>query len=176
MDHEGVSATNEFGEVVESKNKNVGIPTESTYRFRLSLNEDTGGRNRFTGKMLVPNIREYHISDTAYNGLYSTIDPKSYSFSTSINDYPSAAINEILGKSPDAIADGKRGVPQDYFYKFTYGKVYTVSSFQGQYGVGKNFIGVKEVVPTIENDCTSSVNYFPVNNGFKNESSVVVIT
>ena len=175
--------TNEFGEVVESKNKNVGIPTESTYRFRLSLNEDTGGRNRFTGKMLVPNIREYHISDTAYNGLYSTIDPKSYSFSTSINDYPSAAINEILGKSPDAIADGKRGVPQDYFYKFRYGRTYTVGQFINKYynqgGLEKlfsffkrdrreSFLGIKEIWPSESSDCSSTINYFPINDAVRN--------
>jgi hypothetical protein len=175
--------TNEFGEIVESKNKNIGIPTESTYRFRFSLSEDTGERNRFTGKILVPNVREYHTGDTSYNGSYGTINPNSYSFSTTITDYPSAAIDEILGKSADAIADGKRGIPQDYFYKFRYGRTYTVGQFINRYyndgSLGKlfsffkrdrreSFIGIKEIWPDESSDCSSTINYFPINDAVRN--------
>jgi hypothetical protein len=72
------------------------------------------------------------------------------------------------------------GVPEDVFYKFIFGKVYTVSSFQGSHyetsgienflGLSRKdaFLGIKEIRPSVEDDCASKANYFPTNFGFRN--------
>ena len=175
--------TDEFGNLVESKNPNVGIPTQGNYRFRFGLNEDTGERNRYTGKFLVPNIREYHNGDTSFVGGHGTIDPKSYAFSTSINDYPDDAILEIVGISDDAIDEGKTKIPQDYFFQFRYNRVYSVSQFINKYYKAssmerifsflvkdrrESFIGIKEIWPAEGSDCSGTHNYFPINDAVRN--------
>jgi hypothetical protein len=175
--------TDEFGNLVESRNPNVGIPTQGNYRFRFGLSEDTGERNRFTGKFLVPNIREYHTNDTGFVGGYTTINPKSYSFSTSIDDYPTEAIPEIAGVSTEAIAEGKTKVPQDYFFQFRYNRVYSVSQFINKYYKAsslerafsflvkdrrESFIGIKEIWPAESSDCSGTHNYFPINDAVRN--------
>lgn len=172
--------TNEFGESVISLEKK-GIPTNGTYRFRFSLGEDTGERNRFTGKFLVPNIREYHTGDSLFLGKHTTINPKSYAFSTDIDDYPD--INVIAGTDQDAINDNLLGIPQDYFYQFRYNRVYTVSQFINKYnkssGLEKvfkffvkdrneSFIGIKEIWAS-DGDCSNVNNYFPVNDAVRNQ-------
>jgi hypothetical protein len=171
--------TNEFGEAILSKQKK-GIPTKGTYRFRFSLGEDTGARNRFTGEILVPNIREYHTGDTLFSGNHTTINPKSYSFSTNIDDYPN--INVVSGTDNDAINDNLLGVPQDYFYQFRYNRVYTVSQFLNKYNKSsafekafsffvkdrnESFIGIKEISPGV-GDCANTNNYFPINDAVRN--------
>ena len=63
------------------------------------------------------------------------------------------------------------GIPEDYFYKFIYGKVYTVSSFQGtHYETARRdaFLGIKQIRPAADEDCASSTNYIPTNFGYKN--------
>ena len=175
--------TNEFGEMVETMDPDKGIATQGNYRFRFSLNEDTGERNRFTGKFLVPNVREYHNGDTNFLGGPSTIDGKSYAFSTNLDDYPSQAIDEIAGISQDALDDNQLGVPQDYFYQFRHGRVYTASNFINQYykksGIesvfnflvrdrNESFIGIKEIWPAEKDDCSNTNNYFPINDAVRN--------
>jgi hypothetical protein len=176
-------ATNEFGEYYETNDKNIGIATQGNYRFRFSLTEDTGARNRFTGKFLVPNVREYHIGDTSFQGSPTTIDSRSYSFSTNIDDYPPDARKEIAGTSVDAITSDNYGVPQDYFYQFRYGRIYTVSEFINKYyktsalerafsffkkDRRESFIGIKENWPQEKDDCENVNNYFPVNDAVRN--------
>jgi len=176
--------TDEFGYLVESKDEDVGIPTMGNYRFRISLNEDTGERNRFTGKYLIPNVREYHTDDdTNFVGGRTTIDSKSYSFSTNLDDYPEAAISEIAGMSQEAINNNQVGVPQDYFYQYRYGRVYTASSFINQYWKtgwwekvfkvfvrdrNESFIGIKEIWPSEKDDCANTNNFFPINDAVRN--------
>ena len=172
--------TNEFGESVRSLERR-GIPTKGSYRFRFSLGEDTGERNRFTGKFLVPNIREYHTNDTLHLGRHGTINPKSYAFSTDIDDYPN--VNVVSGTDQDAIDDGLLGVPQDYFYQFRYNRAYTISQFINKYnkasGLEKafkffvkdrneSFIGIKEIW-SLDDDCSNVNNYFPVNDAVRNQ-------
>jgi hypothetical protein len=172
--------TNEFGESVRSLERR-GIPTKGTYRFRFSLGEDTGERNRFTGKFLVPNVREYHTNDSTFLGKHGTINPKSYAFSTDIDDYPD--VNVISGTDQDAIDDGLLGVPQDYFYQFRYNRVYTVSQFVNKYNKAsgfekvfrflvkdrnESFIGIKEIWSS-DADCSNLNNYFPVNDAVRNQ-------
>jgi hypothetical protein len=175
--------TDEFGNLVESKNPNVGIPTQGNYRFRFSLGEDAGARNVFTGKFLVPNIREYHTNDTSRVGEYGTINPKSYSFSTSIDDYPSEALGEMTGTSVEAISEGKTKVPQDYFFQLRYNRVYSVSQFVNKYykasaleklfsflvkDRNESFIGIKEIWPEQGADCSGTNNFFPINDAVRN--------
>ena len=172
--------TNEFGESILSTEKK-GIPTKGNYRFRFSLGEDTGERNRFTGKFLVPNIREYHNGDTSFLGAHGTINEKSYSFSTNIDDYPD--VNVVAGTDNDAVADDLIGVPQDYFYQFRYNRVYTLSQFINKFnkssGLEKifrffvkdrneSFIGIKEISPA-DGDCSNVNNYFPINDAVRNQ-------
>ena len=74
-------------------------------------------------------------------------------------------------------------IPEDYFYKFIYGKVYTPSSFQGTHYQGEwlgtlssilngtrrdAFLGIKEIRPSAEDDCSSTTNYIPTNFGYRN--------
>jgi hypothetical protein len=56
---------------------------------------------------------------------------------------------------------------EDTFYEFKFNRVYTISSLIDQYKKGRKgrFIGIKEVD---DDSCESTVNKFPVNDGFRN--------
>jgi hypothetical protein len=154
--------TNEFGENEYTTDPNKGVPTASCYRFRFGLKDGKLERVRMRGYYLAPNIREYTDSTSESD--------KSYYFGTDYSGYPTNAQSLLLNSS-----DGFY-YPQDYFYRFQYGKVYTVSSFQGSHAkfgwLTKNrFLGIKEIVPAEEKDCRESVltpptNFATKNNGF----------
>lgn len=57
--------TDEFGNLVDSGNPEIGIATKAKYRFKIGLNE-TGGlaRLRTRAKFLVPNYGDYSFDDT----------------------------------------------------------------------------------------------------------------
>lgn len=156
--------TNEFGEKEITNDINKGIPTSACYRFRFSLSKEGLERVRSSADYLVPNIREY-----------SNSKDKSYAFSTNYDDYPQHAIENY-------ILNNKGGIyyPQDYFFKLTYNKVYTVSSFHGSYfntaSFKDKFIGLKDLVPSEENDCANSTLTPPVNFGFKKYSFQLLIS
>ena len=159
--------TNEFGENEYTNDPNKGIPTSSCYRFRFSLSDEGMERVRANADYLVPNIREYSNND-------DNID-KSYAFSTNYDDYPSHAVSNFILNSDDGFY-----YPRDYFYRLTYNKVYTVSSFQGSYFQGNSFtkdkfLGLKELVPSEEEDCAGSALTPPVNFGFKNYTFQLLI-
>jgi hypothetical protein len=156
--------TNEFGENEITNDPNKGIPTAACYRFRFTLNDSGNSRIRKNASYLAPNIREY-----------STDINKSYSFSTDYNDYPSLAINSLILDNTDG-----QFYPKDYFYRFQYNKVYTVSSFQSLYSQNSTFerdkyVGIKEIVPSEEEDCSSDVVTPPVNFGVKNKTFQLLI-
>ena len=161
--------TNEFGENEITNDPNKGIPTSSCYRFRISGKNETLGRVRTVASYLVPNIREYN----------NDID-KSYAFSTDWTDYPSSAISTT---SSPVIFNNVFGsyFPEDYFYRFTYNKVYGVSSYMGgQYGGGSfvsrdNFLGIKEISPKTDEDCESSVLTPPTNFAFRKFSFAILL-
>lgn len=206
--------TNEFGEEEITNDPNKGIPTTTIARFRFSLNFNE--TKVATAKYLVPNIREYNPNADGHNnsdvyskGLISTylfsdvfedyinpLAPSGFTF-TFTDEYGAAAkedkTNLILGTN-------NNGIPEDYFYKFIFGKVYTVSSFQGSHtetpfsGIAKmmvldpsgllaafgstrndSFLGVKEIRPNEEEDCNSLVNYFPTNYGFQNRVKFTMV-
>jgi hypothetical protein len=153
--------TNEFGENEITNDPNKGVPTAACYRLRLSLDDNGNERVSKTASYLVPNIREYNGEEN-----------KSYAFSTSWDDYPT---NAVSSNSNRGILYNEFGqyYPRDYFYRVTYNKVYTVSSFQNIYYAGSSFsddryVGIKEIVPTEEEDCSSEIVTPPVNFGKKN--------
>ena len=167
--------TNEFGENEITNDPNKGIPTSACYRFRISP-KDEGvangnlGRSRTLASYLVPNLREYDSNDTEIN--------KSYAWSLNWDDYPLAAINDsvifknVLGSY----------YPEDYFYRFTYNKVYTVSSFMGvHFSKGflsgrDNFLGLKDISPKDDEDCQSEVLTPPTNWGWRKLTFPILLT
>ena len=168
----GYVITNEFGETVTTKDRNKGIATRSTYRFRLSLQNDNGSKKQYRGKYLIPQIKEHQLG--TYPNNYS--DPKSYSFSTNIDEYPPDSIVDISGENNGGFAN-------DYFYSFRYNRVYTVSSFINQYynkswsekafsffvkDKNESFLGIKEIQPSIEEDCANNNEYFPITDAVRN--------
>jgi hypothetical protein len=151
--------TNEFGENEITNDPNKGVPTSACYRFRITMkNTQTGGKHSM-GSYLVPNIREYSNEDPSV----------SYNFSLNWEDYPTGATNN------NVLFYNEQGVfkPKDYFYRLTYNKVYTLSSFMGSYfssnGLGTHtYLGIKEIAPKKEDDCESSIVTPPANWGMMN--------
>jgi len=150
--------TNEFGENEYSNDPNKGIPTSGCYRFRFTTQQQG------TAQILVPNIREY-----------TTRIDMSYAWSNNYKDYPPEALSLILNT-----VDGFY-VPQDYFYRFTYNKVFTVSSFHNSYfknslsTLSGQLLGLKEIAPPRESDCENSIVTPPVNFGFRNYTIKLLI-
>lgn len=159
--------TNEFGENEITNDPDKGIPTTAFYRLRFGLIDSGLDRTRTTANYVVPNIREYNNEKD-----------KSYAFSTDWDDYPTGATSFNVSTISDRGIFYKKDnkfYPQDYFYRFTYNKVYTISSFQSSFFKGNtfdndNFIGIKEILPTEEEDCSSDVLTPPVNFGIRNST------
>ena len=193
--------TNEYGEQEITNDTNKGIPTTTTVRMRFSLNID--GNKTTTAKYLLPNIREFNSNS---NGSFNKNDEynegilSSYIFSDVFEDYINVptksnlvlnkqgyGVNEKNLKKDLILGKNNNNIPEDYFFKFTYGKVYTVSSFQSSHyeisAIGKifgtsrkdAFLGIKDIKPTIEDDCSTSTNYFPTNFAYKNRVKFSVI-
>lgn len=166
--------TNEFGENEITNDPNKGVPTAACYRFRFTLDDSGNDRTRKTASYLVPNIREYQTSEDEKE--------KSYAFSTDWVDYPTAAIdpnNPNIDQLGILFNVDGQYIPQDYFYRLTYNKVYTVSSFHSMYYHKSDFtndryVGMKELVPTEEEDCSDNVTP-PVNYGTKNKTFQLLI-
>ena len=164
--------TNEFGEKVLSNDPTVGIPTKGRYRFKIkwsqspSLSEQT--RRAY---FLVPNVKEYGwgtTDPTDSGGLNEKRQKSSYYFGLDwsgytegfegINVNDTALRNNILNQKINC---------EDTFYQFEFNKVYTVSGFIDQFknGAKGRFIGIKEID---SNECATTINKFPVNEGFRN--------
>lgn len=160
--------TDEFGENIVTNNPNKGIPTSACYRLKFDLKDSGEGRVRTIGSYLVPNIREYQL-------IGGGIDDKSYAFSTDWSDYPElATTSELIFNT----VEGEH-YPKDYFYRFYYNTVYTVSSFQSHY-FGENFFGtvgyanINELHPSEEEDCGDKETP-PSNLGVKNYTFTLLI-
>jgi hypothetical protein len=187
--------TNEFGELETTNDPNKGIPTTTVARLRMSLdNSDQQARKGTqSAHYLIPNIREFNeYSDGSNsNGEYSEALLSTYTFSDVFEDYLTVPTptGVTLGTMSSAQKQHKKElmlgdypdyIPKDYFYKFIYGKVYTPSSFQGShyetswvesfFGLPRRdaFLGIKEIRPNAEDDCSGNANYLPTNFGFKN--------
>jgi len=168
--------TNEFGEKVISNDPAVGIPTKGKYRFKVkwsqspSLSEQT--RRAY---FLVPNVKEYgwasNNSDPtiAGTGTDSALRQKSsYYFGLDWSGYTEGFRTQTATQRTlhDNILNQKINC-DDTFYQFQFNKVYTVSGFIDQFknGAKGRFIGIKEID---SNECASTINKFPVNEGFRN--------
>ena len=186
--------TNEFGEQEITNDKNKGIPTTAIARFRVSL--DILGGNTGAAKYLIPNIREFNPNSTGVHNQneYSEAMLSTYTFSDVFEDYlnvpkPFSGLTYDSTKFLTADKNHKKdlilgtnnsGIPEDYFYKFIFGKVYSPTSFQGShyevsnlesfFGLSRKdaFLGIKEIRPNVEDDCTSKTNYIPTNFAYRN--------
>jgi hypothetical protein len=161
--------TNEFGDKVLSNDPTVGIPTKAKYRFKVkwqqppSLTEQT--RRAY---YLVPNVKEYGWNgDSDPNTTTVSLNQKkklssSYYFGLEWSGYTDGFINQEKIDRLDEIINC-----DDTFYQFEYNRVYTVSGLIDQWKKGGkgSFIGIKEID---DDDCSSTVNKFPVNDGFRN--------
>lgn len=153
--------TNEFGENEITNDPNKGIPTSACYRFRVSSKNESLGRVRTIGSYLIPNIREYATTD-------DEID-KSYTWSTNWNDYPAGALNDNI------LFNNINGsyYPQDYFYRFNYNKIYSVSSFLGSYSSGD--LGITQIAPKEEDDCQNNSLTPPINHAVRTITFAILL-
>lgn len=161
--------TNEFGERVISYDPTIGIPTKAKYRFKVkwqqpaTLTEQT--RRPY---YLLPNVKEY-------GWLSSTSDPQT---SGTPIEKQRLASSYYFGLAWSGYTDGFTGLDyfnrlneiincDDTFYEFDFNKVYTPSALIDEYkkGARGRFIGIKEID---DQDCASTINKFPVNEGFRN--------
>jgi hypothetical protein len=172
--------TNEFGEKVLSNDPTLGIPTKAKYRFKIKWQQPATLTEQVRRPYyLVPNVKEYGWSNIDSD---PNIDPKpnvnpppnqlksSYYFGLDWSGYtngfstttsPSKPISDYTNRLNEVIDC------EDTFYEFQYNRVYTVSGLIDEFKNGGRgrFIGIKEID---SQECDSSVNKFPVNEGFRN--------
>ena len=192
--------TNEFGEQEITNDPNKGIATSAISRFKMSLSDSSEGGTKGTTSAvyLVPNIREFNKYSGGGASEYSEAILSSYVFSNVFEDYiklavPTGVTLESLTtaernhKKDLILGTNNNNIPEDYFYKFIYGKVYTPSSFQGShyevssieslFGLTRRdaFLGIKEIRPNVEDDCTGTANYLPTNFAFRNRAKFALL-
>ena len=162
--------TNEFGERVLSNDSTIGIPTKSKYRFKVKWSQanDLTIQTR-RPSYLVPNVKEYGWENSTTDPTNSTIQTRkklqesSYYFGLAWSGYTNGFTGSEQIDRLNEIIDC-----EDTFYEFQFNRVYTVSSLIDQYKKGDGrgrFIGIKEID---DDSCDSTINKFPVNDGFKN--------
>jgi len=161
--------TNEFGERVLSNDSTIGIPTKGKYRFKIKWTQsnDLTIQTR-RPSYLVPNVKEYGWrnagTDPTNDGTQEEkdIQESSYYFGLAWSGYTNGFTGSEQIDRLNEIIDC-----EDTFYEFQFNRVYTVSSLIDQYKKGGRgrFIGIKEID---DDSCDSTINKFPVNDGFKN--------
>ena len=163
--------TNEFGEKVLSHDPTMGIPTKAKYRFKIKWQQPpTLSEQTRRPYFLVPNIKEYGWSTSNNDPLNGSTTAKkklasSYYFGLSWSGYTDGfsktSGNEYYDRLDEIINC------EDTFYEFAYNRVYTVSQLIDEYKKGgrSRFIGIKEID---SDECESTINKFPVNEGFRN--------
>ena len=158
--------TNEFGEKVLSNDPTIGIPTKSRYRFKIKWTQSTSlSESTRRPYFLVPNVREYGWTNTNFDpnlGVNSSLNTQlagSYYFGLDWSGYTNI----------DAAVSC-----EDTFYEFEYNRVYTIAGLIDEFKNGGRgrFIGIKEID---NQDCDSTVNRFPVNEGFRNFDTIYFI-
>ena len=165
--------TNEDGQRVFSRDPRVGIPTKGKYRFKVKWQQsptDTDPIKR--GYFLLPNVREWGwrtpVIDPNYSNALNTSRElaSSYYFGLDWTGYTDAESVTVSNQKLQAAINC-----EDTFYEMEYNKVYTPAGLIDQYKRGFSrgrFIGVKEIG---DDDCSTTVNKFPVNDGVKNFST-----
>jgi hypothetical protein len=161
--------TNEFGDRVISNDPTLGIPTKGKYRFKIKWTQpnDLTIQTR-RPSYLVPNVKEYGWENPDTDPTNSTnqtlkkIQESSYYFGLAWSGYTNGFTGSEQIDRLNEIIDC-----EDTFYEFQFNRVYTISSLIDQYKKGGRgrFIGIKEID---DDSCSSTVNKFPVNDGFKN--------
>jgi hypothetical protein len=163
--------TNEFGEKVLSNDPTIGIPTKGKYRFKVKWQQPSNLTEQARrAYYLVPNVKEYGWS------LSAGVDPN-FSSPTSIENRRLSS-SYYFGLAWSGYTDGFSGQQnidrlneiincEDTFYEFQLNRVYTVSGLIDQWkkGLKGRFVGIKEID---DDACSSTVNKFPVNDGFRN--------
>ena len=160
--------TNEFGEKVLSYDPTIGIPTKSKYRFKVKWQQPTKlSEQTRRPYYLLPNIKEYGWTGSTFDPLFgdATAQKKlasSYYFGLEWSGYTDGFIGSDYYERLNEVIDC-----EDTFYQFEFNKVYTPSSLIDEYkkGARGRFIGIKEID---SQDCESTINKFPVNDGFRN--------
>lgn len=155
--------TDEFGKMVLSNDPSKGVPTRTRCRFRVRPEQSRGSaRLRRSGAYLVPNIREYTTSDSD-SGNSGSIDPRSYTFSTEYSDYHGYAQRHLM---PGA---------KDVFYDMTFNRVYTCAQFHDhvKHLGRRQFIGIKEILPEMSQQCSTSAMFFPINSAVRNAKFMI---
>jgi hypothetical protein len=158
LDH---MTTNEFGELVKSGNPDVGVPTRARCRFRVRPEQSAGSaRLRRKANYLVPNIREY---DTGPPNNW--IDRRSYTFSTNYSSYHPHAQTYLI---PAA---------KDYFYDMTFNRVYSPAQFHDhvKHNGRRQFIGVKEILPEEDQQCSTTAVHFPINSAVRKVTFMLIL-
>jgi hypothetical protein len=159
--------TNEYGEKVFSNDPLVGVPTKAKYRFKIKWQQSPQlSEQTRRGYFLVPNVKEYGWTGTADpyisgTGNRTQLD-SSYYFGLDWSGYTNGFAGQQLTNRTNEIVDC-----EDTFYEFKFNRVYTVSGLIDQWKKGGKgrFIGIKEID---NDDCESTINKFPVNDGFRN--------
>lgn len=161
--------TNEFGERVLSNDSTIGIPTKSKYRFKVKWSQanDLTMQTR-RPSYLVPNVKEYGWKNPGTDPTNTddqtrkNLQESSYYFGLAWTGYTNGFTGSEQIDRLNEIIDC-----EDTFYEFQFNRVYTISSLIDQYKKGGRgrFIGIKEID---DDSCDSTINKFPVNDGFKN--------
>jgi hypothetical protein len=168
--------TNEFGEKILSNDPTVGIPTKAKYRFKIKWSQSPNLSEQVRRPYyLVPNIKEY--------GWVGNVDPNNEN--PNIPQNPRLKSSYYFGLAWSGYTNGFTGVDktnrlneiidcEDTFYEFNFNKVYTVAGLIDEFKNGGRgqFIGIKEID---SQDCESTINKFPVNDGFRNFDLLFVI-
>jgi hypothetical protein len=155
--------TNEFGEKVISYDPTIGIPTKAKYRFKVKWQQpETLSQTTRRAYFLVPNVREYGWTGSTYE-----LDPINYPTGTVQSTQLKGSY--YFGLDWSGYTNSSSAINcEDTFYEFDFNRVYTVSGLIDEFKNGENrgrFIGIKEID---NNDCQTSVNKFPVNDGVRN--------
>jgi hypothetical protein len=159
--------TNEFGEMVLSDDPTMGVATRTRVRFRIRPEQATGGaRQRRIGSHLVPQIREFYehwAGDN--NGDWPGIEPSSYAFSVKYSDYHPWAQRNLM---PGA---------EDVFYDMTFNRVYTYAQFHDhvKHGGRRQFVGIKEILPEMDQQCSTTAMFFPINSAVRSPNLMVFL-
>jgi hypothetical protein len=160
--------TNEFGDKVLSYDPTIGIPTKGKYRFKVKWQQPvTLTQQTRRPYYLLPNVKEYGWSSSTSDPLFGTPTEKkqlasSYYFGLDWSGYTDGFTgNDYFNRLNESINC------EDTFYQFDFNKTYTPSSLIDEYkkGARGRFIGIKEID---SQDCDSTINKFPVNEGFRN--------
>ena len=174
LDH---MTTDEFGNLVKSNDPTLGVATRSRCRFRVRPEQSSGtARQRRRGSHLVPQIREFgdpnddqgdwpHIGETLRDGAGNIKYYDPYCFSIEYSDYHPWAQGNLM---PGA---------KDIFYDMTFNRVYTYSQFHDhvKHNGRRQFIGIKEILPEQDQQCSTSAMFFPVNSAVRRNKGIILL-